>query len=354
MSKPNDLIRIADIPQMGQSVVPSDAIITCTTTQSRASRVTRWVLLASMLTASVSFSQTKGGTLKVIASGPAGTAVDVFARSLGTSLSASLGVTAVVDNKVGAGGNIAAESAATSPADGMTLLVAANNVATINPFVYSKLKYSFAGDLIPVGHLGGGGYILVANPKLGVHDVAGLISRAKQNPGAINYASYGMGSGGHICMELLQSMTGTQMKHVPYKSGTTTDLVSGVVDIGFEPAATVLSFVQTGKLVAIGNSSIRSDVFPSAASVAETVPGYDCLSWLGVFAPRKTSRETLDRLNGAIASYVNSDSTYKSYAKTLGLQAPPSDNTVQGLDKFVKTEVARSKAVIQKLSITLD
>ena len=127
--------------------------------------------------------------MKLIASGPAGTAIDVIARSLGTYLSASLGVTTMVDNKVGAGGNIAAESAAMSPGDGMTLLIAANNVATINPFVFSKLKYNFADDLIPVGHLGGGGYILVANPKLGVQDVPGLVARAKKSPDGVNYAS---------------------------------------------------------------------------------------------------------------------------------------------------------------------
>lgn len=341
MSYRNDRTLMADTLQAGK---------TCR----QAARVTRWVLLASILASSISFAQTKGGTMKVIASGPAGTAVDMIARSLGTYLSTSLGVTAIVDNKVGAGGNIAAESAAMSPADGMTLLVAANNVATINPFVFSKLKYSFADDLIPVGHLGGGGYILVANPKLGVRDVAGLVARAKQNPDAINYSSYGIGSGSHICTELLQSMTGIQMKHVPYKAGSTTDIVSGVVDIGFEPVATVLSFVQTGKLVAIGNSSTRADALPSAAAVAETVPGYDCQAWIGVFAPRKTSREALERINGAITSYVNSDAIYKGYAKTLGLQAPSLDNSVQGLDKFVKAEAARSKAVIQKLSITLD
>ncbi len=122
----------------------------------RATRLARWILLASAFATSVSFAQTKGGTMKVVASGPPGTAVDVIARSLATYLSSSLGVTAVVDNKVGAGGNIAAGSAAMSPPDGMTLLVAANNVATINPFVFSKLKYSFEDDLIPVGHLGGG------------------------------------------------------------------------------------------------------------------------------------------------------------------------------------------------------
>lgn len=354
MPQPNDLTRLACTPHMGQSLLPSDDSDPRTKTRCRASRVTRWVLLASILATPVSFAQTKGGTMKVIASGPAGTAVDMIARSLGTHLSTSLGVTAVVDNKVGAGGNIAAESAALSPADGMTLLVAANNVATINPFVFSKLKYSFADDLIPVGHLGGGGYILVGNPKLGVRDVAGLVAKAKQNPDVINYASYGIGSGGHICMELLQSMTNTKMKHVPYRSGTTPDLVSGVIDIAFEPSATVLGFVQSGKLVALGNSSTRSDALPEAAPVADTVPGFDCQAWIGVFTPRKTSREMLERLNGAIASYVSSDATYKTYAKTLGLQSPPSDSTVQGLDKFVKAEAARSKAVIQKLSITLD
>ncbi len=316
--------------------------------------VTLCVLLASMVAAPVSFAQTKGGTMKLIASGPAGTAIDVIARSLGTYLSASLGVTSMVDNKVGAGGNIAAESAAMSPGDGMTLLIAANNVATINPFVFSKLKYNFADDLIPVGHLGGGGYILVANPKLGVQDVPGLVARAKKSPDGVNYASYGIGSGGHICMELLQSMAGVQMKHVPYRAGTVIDLVSGIVDVGFEPSATVLSFIQAGKLVPIGNSSTRADVVPAAAPVADTLPGYDCQAWIGVFTSRKTSRETLDRINGAIASYVSSDATYKAYAKTLGLQAPPADNTVQALDRFVKAEAARSKAVIQKLNITLD
>lgn len=320
----------------------------------RARRIARWLLLGSALAASASFAQTKGGTMKVIASGPPGTAVDVIARSLAASLSTSLGVTAVVENKVGAAGNIATESVALAPADGMTLLVAANNVATINPFVFSKLKYSFADDLITVGHLGGGGYVLVANPKVGVRDVAGLVAKAKQNPDAINYASYGIGSGSHICMELLQSMTGTQMKHVPYRTGTVNDIVGGVIDIGFEPTPTVASFVQAGKLVALGNSSTRSDVLPNAAPVAETVSGYDCPAWIGVFAPRKTPRETLDRINGAITSYASTDVTYKGYAKTLGLQPPPADATTQALDRVVKDEAARSKAVIQKLAIKLD
>lgn len=317
-------------------------------------RALRWGLLLTAFVTSAGFAQTRGGTMKLIASGPPGTAVDVLARSLATHLGSSLGVTTIVENKVGVGGNIAAESAAMAPPDGMTLLVTPSNVATINPFVYSKLRYSFADDFIPVGHLGGGGYILVVNPKLGVRDVAGLITKAKQSPDTLNYASYGIGSGTHVCMELLQSMTGTRMKHVPYKAGTVNDLVGGVVDVGFEPSVTVISFVQAGKLTAIGNSSVRADILPNAAPVVETVPGYDCQSWLGIFASRKSPKDVLERLNTAIASFVNTDAAYKSYAKTLGLQSPPSDTTVLGLDKYVKAEAARSKAVLQKLAINLD
>jgi len=240
--------------------------------------------------------------VRLIAGFPPGGVVDVFARLIGQWLSDHLGEPIIVENRAGAGGNLAAEAVVKAPPDGYTLLMIGSNNAW-NVTLYDNLRFNFIRDIAPVASIYRGPAVLVVHPSFPAKSVPELIAYAKSNPGQINMASGGVGSTQHVYGELFKMMTGVDMRHVPYRGGgpALTDLLAGQVSVMFDTLATSIEHIRAGKLRALAvTSATRSEVLPDIPTVGEFVPGYEGTGWQGVGAPRNTPTAIIDRLNQEI------------------------------------------------------
>ena len=240
--------------------------------------------------------------VRIVVGFAAGGAPDIAARLVAQWLSERLGQQFVVDNRPGAGGNIATEIVLDAAADGYTLLLL-NLSNAVNATLYQKLKYDFIRDIAPVASISHENYCMEVHPAFPAQTVAEFISYAKANPGKLNMASAGNGTGPHMAGELFKIMAGVDMLHVPYRGSppALTDLLGGQVQIMFSPLSSSMQYVKTGKLRALAvTSAARSDVLPDTPTVGEFVPGYVTTGWFGVCAPLKTPPEIIDRLNREI------------------------------------------------------
>jgi tripartite-type tricarboxylate transporter receptor subunit TctC len=238
----------------------------------------------------------------LIAGFPPGGVVDVFARLIGQWLSERLGQVFVIENRAGAGGNLAAEAVVKAPPDGYTLLMIGSNNAW-NVTLYNHLSFNFTRDIAPVASIYRGPAVLVVHPSFPAKSVPELIAYAKSNPGKINMASGGVGSTQHVYGELFKMMAGVDMLHVPYRGGgpALSDLLAGQVPVMFDTLATSIEHIRAGKLRALAvTSATRSEVLPDIPTVGDFVPGYEATGWQGVGAPRDTPAEIIDKLNKEI------------------------------------------------------
>ncbi len=274
--------------------------------------------------------------------------VDISGRIVALKLTEAFGQQVIVDNRAGGGGNIAVEIVARSAPDGYTLLMGANGTNAINPSLYPKLAVDPAKELAPLGLVASSPMILVAHPSLQAGNVKELVALAKAKPGSINFASSGSGSTAHLSSELLKLMSGVQIVHVPYKgaSPALTDLVAGQTQFMITGVSSTLPFVKSGKLKALGVSSDkRLAILPDVPTVAEAVPGYEVVTWYGVFAPVATPKLITEKLTAALSKIVASADARERFA-ALGAEAnflPP--------DKFaamVRVETAKWAKVIKE------
>jgi len=228
---------------------------------------------------------------------------DLVARTVAQKLTEALGQTVVVDNRTGAAGSIGAELAAKSPPDGHTLLLGSNGPLAINPHLYPKLPYDAERDFAPVALVTVMPFLLVTHPALPVRSVKELVALAKSRPGQLNYGSPGNGSTTHLANELLKSMTGISIAHVPYKgvAPAATDLISGQTQMMSGDLSTLLPHVKSGRMRAIAvTSARRSSLLPDMPTIAESgVPGYEASGWFGVLVPAATPAAIVERLNTA-------------------------------------------------------
>jgi tripartite-type tricarboxylate transporter receptor subunit TctC len=231
-----------------------------------------------------------------------GASGDIAARVLAQALGKLLGQQFVVENRTGAGSNIATNFVAHAPNDGYTLLqgTVAN---TINPVITPNLSFDFPKDFAPISLFTTLPNIIVVNPSLGVHSIQELIKLAREKPGELSFGSAGVGGTSHFSGELFNIMAGVKLVHVPY-TGTAqaaTDLLGGRLQVMFSPASTVLQFIAEGKLVALASTSLRrASAAPDLVTVAEAgVPGYDTSGWFGLLAPAGTPRDIIERLADA-------------------------------------------------------
>jgi tripartite-type tricarboxylate transporter receptor subunit TctC len=234
-------------------------------------------------------------------------------------LSERLGQQFVVDNRPGAGGNIATEIVLDAAADGYTLLLL-NLSNAVNATLYQKLKYDFIRDIAPVASISHENYCMEVHPAFPAQTVAEFISYAKANPGKLNMASAGNGTGPHMAGELFKIMAGVDMVHVPYRGSppALTDLLAGQVQVMFSPMSSSIEFVRGGKLRALAvTTAARSDVLPDLPTVGEFVPGYEATGWFGIGGPRKTPVEIVDRLNREINAGL-ADAKLKARLADLG------------------------------------
>jgi tripartite-type tricarboxylate transporter receptor subunit TctC len=238
----------------------------------------------------------------------AGSATDIVARLVGDALSERLGQAFIIENRPGAGSNVATEYVVRSTPDGYTLLQITPPHA-INATLYSSLNYNFLRDIAPIASVGENALVMVVNPNFPARTVAEFIAYAKANPGKINFASAGIGTGLHVSGELFKMMTGIQMTHVPYRSDAPAiaDLIAGQVQVMFDPIVACIGQVKSGTLRALAvTTAERAKVLPDVPTIAETVPGYEARGFQGVGAPHGTPTEIIDLLNKTInASLVD-------------------------------------------------
>ncbi|MCC6531139.1 MAG: tripartite tricarboxylate transporter substrate binding protein [Burkholderiales bacterium] len=289
--------------------------------------------------------------VRIVVGFAAGGSTDLVARLAANKLSAALGQPVIVENRPGAGGNIAAELVAKSPPDGHVLLVAPS-AFSVNPSLYRRAPYDALKDFAPVSAMTSYMLFLVCHPSLPVRSVKELVALAKSKPGHVNYSSAGTGTTTHISGELLAHMTGTRMTHVAFK-GTGQQLpalLSGEVALAFG-STTVVPLVQVRKLVLLGvTGAKRFPGLPQAPTIAETVPGYEVNSWNAMFAPAGTPPATVQRISEQLGKALKQTDALEIFERQ-GLQE--STGTPEALAAMVAEEVAKWAKVIKSASIPL-
>ena len=287
----------------------------------------------------------------VVPSAP-GAILDLVARVIGPVMGEVMGQSVVVDNRPGAGTNIGMEVVARAPADGYTLLVASNGL-TVNPGLYPKLPFDVQKDFAPVSLvLSGAPYLLVVHPSLPVQSVKDLVALAKAKPKALTHSSGGYGTNIYIMGVLFKHLTGTDMLHVPYKSGGQAlgGVVGGEAGMTFFAVAAVMPLVNAGKLRALAiTSSKRSAPLPKLPTLAEAgVPGYEFTSWVGILAPGTTPPNIVAALNGYIRKAVPASGMTERFASEgadVGASSP------EQFTAHIRTELARWSKVIKDLGL---
>jgi tripartite-type tricarboxylate transporter receptor subunit TctC len=258
-----------------------------------------------------------------------GSSPDVFARLMGQWLSERLGQQFIIENRPGAGTNVATEAVVRAPADGYTLLIvlAAN---AINATLYDKLSFNFLRDIAPVAGIVRVPQVMEVNPSFPAKTVPEFIAYAKANPGKINFGSAGTGTSIHVAGELFKMMAGVDMVHVPYRGGATalTDLLGGQIQVIFDTTPNSIEYIRAGRLRALAvTTATRSEVLPGIPTVGEFVPGYEVSSWWGAGVPKNTPADIVNKLNREINAGL-ADPKIKARLAELGgtvLSGTPSD-----------------------------
>jgi tripartite-type tricarboxylate transporter receptor subunit TctC len=257
--------------------------------------------------------------VRIVVGFAAGGVTDIVARLVGQWLSERLGQQFIIDNRPGAGSNIATESVVRSAPDGYTLLLV-GPAAAINATLYQKLSFNFIRDVAPIATVYNAPLIMEVNPSLPFKTVPDFIAYAKANPGKINFASAGSGTSSHVTGELFKRMAGVDMQHVPYRGAAPalTDLLGGQVQAMFDNVSSSIEHIRAGRLRALAvTTATRWDGLPNVPTVAESVPGFEAGGWQGIVAPRNTPVEIVDRLNSEINAGL-ADPTMRARIAELG------------------------------------
>jgi tripartite-type tricarboxylate transporter receptor subunit TctC len=278
-----------------------------------------------------------------------GGASDTMARAIGTQLSAGLGQPVVIDNRAGAGGNIAAEIVARSAPDGYTMLLGNNGILAVNVSLYSKLAFDPVKDFAPVVLVASQPNVLVVHPGVAVNSVKALVALAKAKPGQLNYASPGPGTTGHLAGELFKRMAGLEYTIIPFKGGGPAALamLSGETQFTFATALSVQGHIKSGKLRALAvTTAARSVSFPELPTVAEAgVPGFDAITWHGVVVPARTPQAVIARLNREFNKLLQAPDMR---AKLLALGSEVIGGEPKQLTDYMRTEIPRWAKVIRE------
>jgi len=290
--------------------------------------------------------------IRLIVAWPAGSPPDTFARVYAERLAKTLKVPVVVDNKAGAGGNIGSDTVAKAAPDGYTFLYTVSNAFTLNPLVYRKLPFNADKDLTPVAPILSQGAFVVVTNGLPVSSINELMAYAKQNPAKLSYASYGVGTIGHLAVELLKDTAGVHMLHIPYKVSPMTDLIAGQVQVSVEPAGSVIPMIKTGKVRAIAFGGLKRHAqFPNVPTVGETYPGIAVFGWHGLWAPAGVPHDIVMRMNTEVTRITLSPDVASQVAE-LGSESFP--GTPEAMTAMVMRERKAFADVIRSRNISLD
>jgi len=275
---------------------------------------------------------------------------DITARLLGQWLSERLGQPFIIENRPGAGSNIAAEAVVKAAPDGYTLLMVSSPNA-INATLYEKLTFNFIRDIAPVASIMRVPNVMEVNPSFPAKTVPEFIAYAKANPGTINFASSGVGASNHMSGELFKAMTGINMAHVPYRSSgpALTDLLGGQVQVMFDSITSSVEYIKAGKLRALAvTTATRSEALPDIPSMSDFVPGYEVSNWFGIGAPKNTPTEIIDKLNKEVNAAL-ADGGLRARLGDLGGTVTPGSSADFG--KLVADETEKWGKVIRAANI---
>ena len=291
--------------------------------------------------------------VRVVVPYPAGGAVDSFARVLTQQLSELWGYPVVVENRAGASTMLGAEQVAKSPADGYTLMLTAELTLVTVPHLYEKIPYDPLRDFAPITALVSATQALVANPSLPVKTVNDVVTLAKAKPGELTYGSFGIGSTGHLNMEVFQAMTGIRFNHIPYSGAgpALNDVVGGHVNLMLAALSIVKGSVEGGKLrvIAVG-SDRRSSEFPDVPTISESgVPGFQAKSWFGLVAPAETPPEIIKKINQDVIKVISDPAFAQRYLAAQGLE--PITGTPEQFAAFMRTETKKWGKVVRDANI---
>jgi tripartite-type tricarboxylate transporter receptor subunit TctC len=309
--------------------------------------------LAAFFTGIAAAQEFPQKSIRFIVPFPPGGATDGLARILGEKMTEAWKQQVVIDNRGGAGGNIAADIAAKAPADGYTIIIVGLSHAA-NLSLYSKLSYHPVRDFTPISQVVSIDTFLVTHPSLPVKSVKELVALAKAKPGSLNYASGGNGSSPHMAMELFKSLAKVDLVHVPYKgTQSVIGILRGETALLFENLISVGAHIKSGKLrvLAVGASK-RSSALPEVPTVAEAgVPGYDVVLWFGMLAPAGTPGAAVTTIHREISSILK----LPDVKARLAMQgAEPVGNSPEEFDAFIKSEIAKWAKVVKENGLKVD
>lgn len=284
---------------------------------------------------------------------PAGGATDILGRAVSQKLAERLGQAVVVENKPGAGGTIGSDQVAKATPDGYTLLLATSSTHSIGPS-FGKVPYDAAGDFTPIAHVGDAPSIMLVPNSAPAKTVKEWVAYARQNPGKLNYASSGNGTVVHLTAEYFKAQSNLFLVHIPYKGTALAipDLASGKVDVLFDSLPSGLPHVREGRLRALGITSLkRSPLLPDLPPISDTVPGFESVTWFGLYGPKGLPADIVARVNTAVNQALQ-DPEVKERLARLGIE--PAGGTPQQFTALLEKDRARWKKIITERKLTSD
>jgi len=287
--------------------------------------------------------------IRIVVGFPPGGGNDIIARLVGAKMQESWGQPVVIDNKPGAASILAAEHVAKSAPDGYTLFVNATGGMSVNPVLYAKLPYDSLRDFVPITMVGSFPLVLVVHPSVPAKTVPELVAYAKANPGKLNYSSGS--SAFQVATEMFKQMTGTDMRHIPYKgsAASITAVIAGDVQMTIVDAPPLMPQIKSGKVKALAvTSAQRSKALPEVPALAESVPGYEMVLWIGMFAPAGTPRDIAARLNTEVVRIVKLPDIRE---KLHAMDVDPLGNTPEQVSEWIRREIAKYGPVVKAANI---
>ena len=285
--------------------------------------------------------------IRLIVPFPPGGPTDVTARVIAEEMSQTIGQQVIIDNRAGAGGNIAAGVAAKSAPDGYTLFFATGGTHGINPSLYAKIPYDPIKDFAPVVWVSTSPNVFVAHPKFPASTMGELIGYAKANPGKVNFATAGNGTTTHMSAELLKALTGIDIVHVPYRGSAPalSDLLAGHIELMVDGLPSSMPHIKAGSIKALGvTTAQRTPSAPNVPAVSETVRGYEAVAWFGLLVPAGTPKQAIEKLNAEANRALRTEKVRKRYAE---LGAEPHGGTPEEFDKQIRTELKKWADVVK-------
>ncbi|MFC6284648.1 MULTISPECIES: Bug family tripartite tricarboxylate transporter substrate binding protein [Polaromonas] len=308
----------------------------------------------SQTASAVSASGYPSRPIRMIVPFPAGGATDILARALSQKLGEKIGQPVIVDNRPGAGGTIGADAASKAAADGYTLLLATSSTHSIGPAINPKIPYNAETDFTPIAYVASSPNIVLVPNSSPAKTMRQFIDYARKNPGRLNYASSGNGTIVHLTSEYFKAQSDTYILHIPYRGTALAmpDLISGKLDVLFDSFVTGMPHVKDGKLRALAVTSLkRTALAPDLPAVAETLPGFESVTWFGVYGPKGLPADLAGKVNQAVNSAL-ADSDVKERFARLG--AEPTGGTPQAFAAMVKSDTNKWKKIISERKISAE